>query len=216
MENKRKKISVVFTLALFIISWTIINGSSKIPMLRNKDVVQASEKFIRDSFQFKEKNKFLDKKAYLNNYKKIRFKTDYDNKQNKLFKKYKIKNKLKAYKIGETSPFPDYKLVEWEIENLKIKEVEKITDYQFKLKFDISLNINMLYDPTNSGDISALLKTEQKSTSHKFKNLTLNVYRNGKNFEFEVPSETDDIVNEFNLTWQKDKNSNILKGFNNE
>ena len=212
MENKRKKLSIVFTLALFVISWLIINGSSKIPMLRNKDVVQVSEKFIRDSFQFKEEKKFLDKKAYLNNYKKIRFKTDYDNKQNKLFKKYKIKNKLKVYNESLIVPFPDYKLVEWEVENLKIKEVEKITDYQFKVKFDVSLNINMFYDPSNSGDISALFKTEQNDTSYKFKNLTLNVYRNGKNFEFEVPSETDDIVNEFNLTWQKNKNSNILKG----
>lgn len=216
MENKRKKLSLIFTLALFIVSWAIINGTSKIPMLRNKDVVQVSEKFIRDSFQFKEEKKFLDKKAYLNNYKNIRFRNDYDNKQNKLFKKYKIKNKLKVYNENPIVPFPDYKLIEWEVESLKIKEVEKITDYQFKVKFDVSLNINMFYDPSNSGDISALFKTEQKNTSHKFKNLTLNVYRNGKNFEFEVPSETGDIVNEFNLTWQKDKNSNILKGFNNE
>lgn len=216
MENKRKKLSIIFTLALFIVSWAIINGSSKVQMLRNKDVVQISEKFITDSFQFKEEKKFLNKKAYLNNYKKIRFSTDYDNRQNKLFKKYKIKNKLKVYDENLIPPFPGYKLVEWEVENLKIKEIEKITDSQFKVKFDVSLNINMFYDPTNSGDISALFKTEQKNTSHKFKNLTLNVYRNGKNFEFEVPSETGNTVNEFNLTWQKDKNSNILKGFNNE
>lgn len=212
MKDKRKKLSIIFTLTLFIVSWAIINGSSKVPMLRNKDVVQASEKFITDSFQFKKKKKFLDKKTYLNNYKNIRFRTDYENKQNKLFKKYKIKNKLKVYNESLIVPFPDYKLVEWEVENLKIKEVEKITNYQFKVKFDVSLNINMFYDPSNSGDISALFKTEQKDTSYKFKNLTLNVYRNGKNFEFEVPSETDDIVNEFNLTWQKNKNSNILKG----
>lgn len=198
MKDNKKIISLGMVVLLFFLCFLVIIGTSKISLLMNKEKVEVAENFIRDSFTFKMNEDFLTKDEYLKQHQKLKFTAEYSNAQRKLFDKYNIYNRSTAYSNSTITPFPKYSFIEWEVKNLKIKSINNEI-----ITYDITLNTSKTYDPSNSGDVTALFNTIQERNKISFNDLTLKIQKEGDDYSFEMPKEVDSIVNEYNLTWQK-------------